>query len=474
VQAFVQRGGRVIVMEQAHLLFPTVPLEDKPVLTAFVRAADYPVLDGLTDDDFAFWGDDPYPLIAGDAYVANKLYRKDDGRLMLPLLDAGEGGFGHGDLECTPLFEAQDGEGLILACQLRITDKLHDTPAAERLFLNLLHRATTYQSQPSHSPIVVDGAETYSLAQYINVAQSGQTIIVNDATPESLHAWGELLNVDLRPRDVGDVYQVVRKKNQESRIGESVNHLTTQQHELQNTNYGLLSGVSSWDTCGIETYSYAHDAENVLVGSTFLEPTDGLEALLITPTESCLRELFVYGGHAEALRAHTLSRFLHAEKREEAVALGYVAVGEGHILFNQFAPPKEKHPRYARLHHRLLAHLGQRFEGSLLDSEQSDAAQAASPGYPQHIYTYIGPCDAALWQHMVQSTLPSLERMLATPILNVVDWSAHTDRGGIWHTSQLQQTNPKSKIPFTFTTRSGRPPRAKTSRPTSTYPTPKH
>ncbi len=429
VQAFVQRGGRLVLMAQNHSLFPAIPLEDKAVLTTFVRAPEHPVLSDMDDEEFAHWGEDPYPLVASDSYVAHKLYRKDDGQLMLPLLDTGEGGFGHGDLNLSPLFEATDGTGLILACQLRLTDKLADTPAAERLFLNMLRRAASYQRNESLAPILVKGTREDNVERYIEAAEQGHTVIINNATPEVLHDWGTVLGIDLQPRDVGDVYQVVRVEDPAPASE-------------------WLSGVSNWDTCGIETFAYAHNVENSRVGETFITPVSGLEALLVTPTQSCLRELFVYGGRSEALRTHTLSRFLHAEKRQAAVALGRARVGKGYVVFNQFAPPLEKRARYRRLEHRLQANLGQVFEGSLLDGATTPAPTAHGPGYPQQLYVHTGPCSPDIYRHMVESTRPTLERMLATPILNIGTWHTHTHEAGVWHAEDLREQDKTTPAPL--------------------------
>jgi hypothetical protein len=411
VRAFVAAGGRLIVMAQRYSLFPEVVLEDKPVLKAFVRSFDHPVLAQVEDDELFAWGDDPYPLLASDAYVARRMYRKDDGRLMQPLLDSGEGGFGSGDLDLTPLFEAWEGEGVILACQLRLIDKLDVVPAAGQLLVNLLRRAATYAPpEPTTAFQIVSGDEIAGLARYCDAARSGQTVIVQNATPAALEAWAEVLDVALRPKDVGEVYQVVRVRDDP-----------------------LLSGVSNEDTCGIETFSYTPaTAENFLVGETFLAPAPGLDTLLQTPTESCLRELMVYNGRSEALRTHTLSRFLFGEKRQAAVALGRVAVGKGAVIFNQFAPPEASRPRFARLSHRLRANLGEHFAGSLLAGDGVPAARTVSPGYPQAVYLYNGPVDGALWREMVERCAPSMERMLATPILNLVSWQRLGSEEGVW------------------------------------------
>lgn len=414
-RSFVQNGGRVLVMEQTYSLFPALPLEEKPVLKAFIRAYDSPVLQGLAEDDLAFWGGAPYPLLAGDTYVAKAMYRKDDGTLMLPILDSGEGGFGSGNMDYTPLFEAREGDGLILACQMRISDKIPDTPAAERLFANLLQRAIEFKPDQTSGAIEVEGNLTAGLHEFYTLASEGKTVIVNNATPQALHAWSTLLDIALHPYDVGDVYQIVRTKNDP-----------------------VLSGVNNEDTCGIETFSYTPtSAANNLVGETYIKPVQGLEALLVTPTESCLRELMVYDGRTEALRTHTLSRVLYGEKRQSAVALGSVKIGKGAVIFNQFAPPDGVRKRFSRLRNRLLANHGTQFDGSLLEGDATPASQPTSPGYPQRIYVYNGNCDAGLRQQFIESTLPSLERMLSMPILTVTAWSTITSAEGIFTTADM-------------------------------------
>jgi beta-galactosidase len=414
VQAFVRGGGRVVVLEQETSLFPALALVDKPVLGAFRRSYDHPVLAGLADDHLFAWGDDPYPLLASDAYVAVRLYEKDDGRLMLPLLDAGEGGFGSGDLSLTPLFEAREGEGLILACQLHLTDKLELIPAAETLFLALLQRAVTYRPEAGEPPITVGGDIVDDLGAYVDAARDGQTVIVSQATPAALVAWSAALAMPLATTVRDEVYQVVRVHDDE-----------------------LLNGVSNEDLCGIETFSYTPaTAANTRVGTVFLEPMAGLEALLQTPESHLLRDLMVYGGQSEALRAHTLSRAQSAMETR-AVALARVWVGKGEILFDQFAPEGVGRARFDRLRHRLRANRGHRFDGSLLGGDTVGVARQNSPGYPQRLFVYGNPVDDILYDRMLESCLPSLERMLATPILNLGSWQVVTDPQGIWRAAEL-------------------------------------
>jgi hypothetical protein len=395
LQAFAARGGRVILLEQAVSPFPGLSLTDQPVNTAFVRAPHHPLMAGLEDTDFAYWGDDPYALPGGNACVARRLYAKDDGQHAIALLDSGEGGFGRGDLQHTPLFETAEGDGLVLACQLRITECIDHIPMAQALFCRLLLRAESYTPTPA-SPLVLAGNEP--VQELRQQAEEGATVLVENASPELLSAWSEALGIPLQAAPPDDIYQAVRADHDP-----------------------LLDGISNEDTCGVTTWTYSSpDNRNTTVGTTFLQPSDGLDAILETPTESCLKEHFVKLGKTEPLRTHTLSRFLFTEQPEKAVVLGRVALGKGQVLFQQFAPAEDVHPGLARVPNRLLANLGKRFPGSLLDGDCIPAG-GRSQGFPTAVHCAPAP-DAKAWAEFVECTVYANERMPNRPILKAADW----------------------------------------------------
>ncbi|MCF7837902.1 MAG: hypothetical protein K9N49_04660 [Candidatus Marinimicrobia bacterium] len=187
----------------------------------------------------------------------------------------------------------------------------------------------------------------------------------------------------------------------------------------------VLAGVSNEDTCGIETWAYSPPSNrNCTIGNTFLAPLPGIEPLLETPTESALRELFVMNGRTEPLRAHTLSRFLYAEKPERAVVLGRVRVGAGQILFNQFAPPADApaRARLGRLANRLAANLGAEPEGSPLDGDCVPASAVISKGYPEKVHLLNIPEDDGLRGRLISSTRYGLEHICSSPIFGVGPW----------------------------------------------------
>ena len=415
IQRFLCNGGRVIVMEQGVSLFPGLKMESKPVLKAFVRGYGHPLLEGVTNDDFAFWGEDSYALTTGDSYVAKHMYRKDDGSCMHVLADSGEGDFGKGDLGFCPFFELREREGLLIACQFRITDKLFEIPAAQKLLVNMFRRVENYRYSAVNPLIEADGGRIDQIKFLMDSARSGKIVMLNNISAETFSSWSEVLGVSLRECASEDVYQAVRAVDDE-----------------------ILSGVSNEDICGIKTWNYTTlEVKNLIVAQTVLEPTEGIEELLVTPTESGLRELMVFGGKTELLRAHTLSRFVYGkEKPKKAVVLGRIPVGDGYILINQFAPPVDTCEYLNRLSNRLRANMGYQSNKSLLEGNSVPLSAVNSPGYPQKIYIANG--SGVLKKELMQAmAYTGVEQKPVNAIMGILDWDVLENPDGIWHASNM-------------------------------------
>lgn len=415
IQAFVRAGGRVLVMAQTVSIFPGLPIAEKPLQKNFIRAYGHPIFDGLREQELAFWSEAPYPLLAGDAYVAERMFRKNDATHLTFLTDGDEGGFGSGGLAFAGLVESFEEAGIIVACQLRLTERMADMPAAERLFINLLKYVGNYRKPASELPLVVSGTDSHrcNIAAVVTAARAGRNVIVQNADSRTLAAYARALRVQLRPR-TGKFYQAVRVKEDP-----------------------CLRGISNEDTCGITTFSYTSGAVNHMVATTGLAPARGLESLLQTPTENCLDKLFVQGGQTEPLRATTLSLVRAAPKPEPAVLLGRVRTGRGQILFNQFAPPAEGREALKRLGHRLFANLGGIPVGSALDGPAVQAGGASSPGYPQRLHLLNVRADEALRRRLLESTRFILEHIDSTPILGIPGWRLLTSETGQWSAAEL-------------------------------------
>ncbi len=142
VSAFVQKGGKALVLAQVEAVdFLPIPLtQSKHKCTiSYVRAADHPVMAGLTDADLKWW--------AGDHYVSPGNFRKPLTGNWLPLADAGSM---EGIIE-SPLIEEYDSRpngsqsgGSYILCQYLVGSKALTAPQATTMLQNMLG----YLSQP--------------------------------------------------------------------------------------------------------------------------------------------------------------------------------------------------------------------------------------------------------------------------------------------------------------------------------------
>ncbi len=412
IRRFLERGGRVVLLEQRVSLFEDAPIMEKSVQTAFRRTAENPVLHNLSDCDLRFWGDDPYPLLSGDSYVAHRLYRKNNCRALHFLADSGEGGFGGGDLDQAPLLEMPWGQGILWACQFRVTDKALTEPAADLLLRNLLRSAETYRGKPRQTanPDLLHTPETppTRIAEMARAAEQGATVLVEEASEEGFREWSQQLGVPLVPTFSDQVFQAVREHGDP-----------------------LLDSISNYDTCGIETWTYNPASRNFQCGSLFIEPAPELEPLLTTPNESCLYELFEKGGRSEPLRAHTLSRFLGPEKPPRLVVLGRVRHGAGQVIFNQFAPAADSPPRLQRLRHRLRVACLVETPENPLRGDRVPAAIGTGDGRPAVFYTLNRLLDDKLIEQLQECLKPTVERMAPAAVFNLLDgWKKQEDAEG--------------------------------------------
>ena len=144
VEKILGNGCRVLVLEQNASIFPAVSLEAMPIERCHIRSRVSPVFDNIDDKEMMFWGNDPYGKRQSDAWVTETMYRKPTAGNIKILADGGKGDFGFGGLQWTPLFEYRMEQGIILACQLNITERLRHLPAADKLLLNMLQYLESY------------------------------------------------------------------------------------------------------------------------------------------------------------------------------------------------------------------------------------------------------------------------------------------------------------------------------------------
>jgi beta-galactosidase len=148
--------------------------------------------------------------------VASVLIEKPARGDFQPILDGGY------SLQYSPLMEYREGKGMVLFCQMDITGRTEDDPAAETLTRNILHYVSAWQPAPRRQVIYVGepagrrhfesagvslasyDVESLSAEQVLVVGPGGERILSEDTAVIAnwLKAGGNLLAVGLDEQQV--------------------------------------------------------------------------------------------------------------------------------------------------------------------------------------------------------------------------------------------------------------------------------
>jgi hypothetical protein len=416
LRALLDAGLRIVLLEQTTSIFPGSPMKEQSVVTAWKRAPLHPVFQNIGDEHLRFWGETPFPSLDGDHFVIRSAYSKGDGRHATCLADTGDGGFGYGDLEGQALLEIEDGEGLLLACQLLIGERFGDLPVAELLLANLLRHAASWNPCSS-----VEVATTNEFSQpLLQQAAKGATVIVSNPTDAVLAEWGRALAVRLEARvDPHGIYQAVRASG---------------------ADHPLVQGVSHHDLCGIEKWTYSWSKlPNKEVASRLLIPAARLDELLTTAQRSALRELFVYEGGTEALRAHTASRFCYGnELAEYGVIAGVVRHGKGRVVFSLLDGSADAPSRLVRCLNAIRRNAGEKLADRIWDVP-AVKSENRSDGFPTKIHRCLEAHDGESLSRLVAATKPLQDFFGSRQMLTQSRWEEIEIKDG-WITALSAET----------------------------------
>jgi|LakMenEpi03Aug12_release.lakeMendotaPanAssembly.Ray.scaffolds.fasta_scaffold70596_2 hypothetical protein len=401
LRALLDAGLRIVMLEQTASIFPGSPMKEQSVVSAWKRSPLHPVFEDIGDGLLSFWGETPFPALDGDHFVIRSAYTKGDGRHAACLADTGDGGFGYGDLEGQALLEIEDGAGLLLACQLLIGERFGDLPVAELLLSNLLRRASAW-----NSPAAADVETTKEFSRsLLESAAKGATIVVSNPTDTVLAEWGKALAVRLEPRvDPHGIYQAVRASE---------------------AGHPLVQGVSQHDLSGIETWTYTwarNKLPNTPVASRLLIQAARLDELLITAQRSALRELYVYDGSSEMLRAHTASRFCYGnELAEYGVVAGVVRHGKGAVVFSLLDDAAGAPTRLVRCLNAIRRNAGAKLTDRIWDVPAVEP-ENRSDGFPTKIHRCLEAHDGESLAHLVAATKSAQDFFLSRQMLALSRW----------------------------------------------------
>ncbi len=406
IKTFAENGGSVLIFEQHISPLPGVKLVQKPVQSAFIRSFDTVLTEGIVNEDLAMWSDDPYTLISGDAVVARKMYQKDDGALIKPILDSGEGDFGDGDLSYTPLLELTVGKGRVIACQLRVTDKLTEIPAAKQLILNMLKRA-----------------------EETDIAKKAPKVLCN-----LLDIIGALISA--RKGDEYFIPRIDMKMAQTITDKTGISVTLTQDPEgifggVRCGDIPELSGISNEDLCGMERVSYCSpESENIIVAKYLMQPAKGLEPMVETCPQNCMIPLYEHGNRSEMLRSYAAMHYCYQNDAKPLLLAARIRHNGADFWLSCFDFELEKRKRFARFENHLLRNLGKSVDaGVLLEGEIANSG--GSKGYPERIFTIqseIFPPEEAL-----HYTKYLTERMNASPVLAAAQFEEKRSPDGIYN-----------------------------------------
>ncbi|MFN6094118.1 MAG: glycoside hydrolase family 2 protein [Verrucomicrobiota bacterium] len=416
LRALLDAGLRIVVLEQTASIFPGSPMKEQSVVTAWRRSPLHPVFENIDDTLLCFWGETPFPALDGDHFVIRSAYTKGDARHAACLADTGDGGFGNGDLEGQALLEIEDGAGLLLACQLRIGERFGDLPVAELLLTNMLRHAASWSPRSLRE---VETTKEFSKS-LLEKAAKGATIIVSNPTDAVLADWGGALAVRLEARvDPNGIYQAVRASG---------------------AGHPLVQSVSNHDLCGIETWTYSwSNLPNKAVASRLLIPVARLEELFVTAQRSALRELYVYDGSSEMLRAHTASRFCYGnELAEYGVIAGVVHHGKGCVILSLLDDAAEAPSRLSRCLNAIRRNAGEKLNDRIWDVPVVES-ENRSDGFPTKIYRCLEAHNAESLTRLVAATKPLQDFFGSRQMLTQSRWEEIEIKDG-WITAENMET----------------------------------
>ncbi len=402
IKEFVEAGGRVLVLEQLTCLFPQLNIERRPIEIARVRDYDHPVVKDIENKDIRFFGDDPFGLTSSTSWVTVYPYKKPSTvKYVRPIIDTSGGDFGIGGLSWTPLLEVNIGKGIIIASQLKISNKMQELPVADKILRNCLRYLSNYQPEKSNALYVdgtmqkrftkldknieseifennisgdenkilfVEGANEPALntTEMKKYAQSGSTVFVWNMNKNTVDYWKKVIDRDINIwKPEHEVYQLIRT-------------------DYQKKGKGLFRGLSNESTCWIRNFWYVPKPFKETIVDNLIE-IENSRPLLQTAVASNFDVLYGDYKMAEPTRMKVMSRHrIKGTPVKKGYGLVEVDIGKGKIIFSQMKWKNDFMP-FNRLMSQLLMNLNIAPSSKILDGEKVKGAGKVSSGYPESV-----------------------------------------------------------------------------------------
>ncbi len=459
LEKFTAGGGRVVLLEQTASPFPQVPISSKPAEKVHIRGGNRDLLAGFTASDFEYWGNDPFGRTHSDSWVVVQPYQKPKGGNTRIFLHSGYGFFGNGGLEWTPLFETRVGDGLALACQLRLSDKVGTHPAALKLLRRMLVYAENWRPEKQTVPAVSGavnaaflaglGVETASgdsatvlladagtsdLGRVKKQLQAGSICVLTQLDSTAVRKISQTLDIPLQAVDLGVQYNLVRRREDT-----------------------LLDGISNQELYWLDLGQYSSsDNKNRPITRTLLK-CPGAQLLLSSEHQSCWRELHTLGARSERYRMPVITHYLWDGPRASAGGLLKLDILNGCLVLCQVPMPEDDYKRAGIFWSHLLNNLGVKMAKNLFQGEKTLPGEQRSPGYPAQISCLADPSPERVKQ-VLTAAKPAEYRLSNQALANGFLWQTVQGENGVY-----DLPDDAKKIVIAFQVDPGRP-RVKTMR----------
>ncbi|MFA6134214.1 MAG: glycoside hydrolase family 2 TIM barrel-domain containing protein [Phycisphaerae bacterium] len=384
LEAFIRAGGRAVVLEQSASVMPQMQVDTRPSERVHIRGGRQDLLKGFEATDFEYWGDEPYGLRDSDSWVVVSPYCKPTAGDTRVLIESGWGDFGGGGMQWAPLVETRLGAGVLVACQLRVTDKAATHPAADRLLGAMLQYAASYQPAQTQ-PVAAIGQAGREELQKLGVAMESDGLLVAQgasldaagaaALVERARAGGKTLVIGLDPASAEALSAAAGVKIETVDLG-TYYHLVRRKDDL------LLDGIGNEETYWLDRCSYRSEKFVNRPMGQWLVRCEAGEELLVSEFDSCWREFFTQGASSEFLRMPVMTHYLWNGPREYAAGLMRIPVGAGELVICQVPLPADDYSKARTFWVRLMGNLGGKVAASLLEGEQVASGLKKGDGGP--------------------------------------------------------------------------------------------
>ncbi len=403
LRGFVQRGGRLLLLEQLHLSPGRLPLVRREFIRAQAGSYEHPVLQGLGDEDLMFWHEElreegPLPVIKA-------AFEKPVTGDFTLLLECSSGDFGDGGDLWSPLLEYRNGAGMFLANQLEIMDHLHRVPQACLLLRNLLRyagRAVSAAAAPVPAAVWVrsggpaeallrklhlkgtwldSAAGLSSLSLGLLVVEAG---LLNgpgaaEAVRQAASAGSRVL---VLPAEPGGQEALARLLGRPVRIAPHGTY-----HLEADYAHAAVRGISPVDLFGFDKVHLSpRDVVNRELALHRLEVPDA--EVLCTSVEGTAWKDYFAGQHTAEYSRLALVELNRDKARDPGDFLIRVAAGEGEIICSQLLTETDS-DKSQRLYTRLLGNMGAAFADELLTRDKGDAEWAVEAAMALPCLPYV-------------------------------------------------------------------------------------